>query len=165
MTDIPPPIVVRFARQDDAETIVRFNSAMARETESKELIASVITEGVNALLAKPELGFYLIAEQNGTVAGSLMVTTEWSDWRNGSFWWIQSVYVLPANRKQGVYRRLYEFVKSEAGRNKSVCGFRLYVEKDNMTAQKAYASLGMKETEYKLFEELKMSTRFFEGAA
>src|SRR5688572_3155055 len=154
MSDMPPSVFVRFARQDDSDTIVRFNSAMAKETESKELIADVITEGVKALLAKPELGFYLIAEQNGTVVGSLMVTTEWSDWRNGSFWWIQSVYVLPANRKQGVYRKLYEFVKSEAGQNRRVCGFRLYVEKDNITAQKAYASLGMHETEYKLFEEL-----------
>ena len=138
---------------------------MAKETESKELIAGVITAGVKALLAKPELGFYLMAEQHGTVAGSLMVTTEWSDWRNGSFWWIQSVYVLPANRKQGVYRRLYEFVKSEAEQNKRVCGFRLYVEKGNITAQKAYAALGMHETDYKFFEELKNSTKFFEGAA
>ncbi|HKA39395.1 MAG TPA: GNAT family N-acetyltransferase, partial [Burkholderiales bacterium] len=114
---------------------------------------------------RPELGFYVVAQRNGDIVGSLMVTTEWSDWRNGSFWWIQSVYVLPQARRQGIYRRLHEFVKAEAGRKGDVCGFRLYVERGNVPAQNTYASLGMVETEYKLYEELKRNTKFFEKAA
>jgi len=156
---------IRFARRDDLQTLVQFNRAMARETESKELIPEVVSAGVSALLDRPELGFYVVAQQNDEIVGCLMVTTEWSDWRNGSFWWIQSVYVLPRARRQGVYRRLYEFVKAEAGKKKDVCGFRLYVERENVAAQKTYASLGMVETEYKLYEELKQNMKFFEKAA
>ena len=95
-------IMIRFAGAEDLEALVAFNRAMARETESKELAVEVVSAGVNALLEKPELGFYLVAERQGEVIGSLMVTTEWSDWRNGTFWWIQSVYVLPAARRQGI---------------------------------------------------------------
>ena len=161
MTDI----MIRFAGTNDLETLVAFNRAMARETESKELLMDVVRAGVSALLEKPERGFYLVAEQHGEVAGSLMVTTEWSDWRNGTFWWIQSVYVLPGARRQGIYRRLYEFVKAEAARREDVCGFRLYVERENIPAQSTYRSLGMIETDYKLFEELKQNRKFFEKTA
>ena len=138
---------------------------MARETESKELVVEVVSAGVSALLARPELGFYLVAEQHGEVVGSLMVTTEWSDWRNRTFWWIQSVYVLPGARRQGIYRRLYEFVKLEAEKQQGVCGFRLYVERENIPAQKTYRSLGMTETRYKVYEELKPSSGASEKVA
>ena len=157
-------IMIRFAGAEDLEALVAFNRAMARETESKELAVEVVSAGVSALLEKPELGFYLVAERQGEVLGSLMVTTEWSDWRNGTFWWIQSVYVLPAARRQGIYRRLYEFVKAEAEKQTGVCGFRLYVERENIRAQETYRSLGMTETGYKVYEELK-NRKFFESAA
>src|SRR5262245_35758231 len=133
-----PEITIRFARSEDVESLVTFNRAMARETESKELLVEVVSAGVAALLEKPALGFYLVAERRGEVVGSLMVTTEWSDWRNGTFWWIQSVYVLPRARRQGIYRRLYEFVKAEAAKQEGVCGFRLYVERENIPAQNTY---------------------------
>ena len=158
-------IMIRFAGAEDLAALVVFNRAMARETESKELVVEVVSAGVSALLEKPELGFYLVAEQQGEVVGSLMVTTEWSDWRNGTFWWIQSVYVLPKARRQGIYRRLYEFVKMEAEKQENVCGFRLYVERENIPAQMTYSSLGMIETRYKVYEELRQNKKFFESAA
>jgi ribosomal protein S18 acetylase RimI-like enzyme len=146
-------VVVRLATQGDAESLVDFNCSMAMETESKALVPEVVASGVNGLLSNRGLGFYLVAESGGAVAGSLMVTTEWSDWRNGVFWWIQSVYVLPKHRRQGIYRRLYEHVKALAAGDQKVCGFRLYVEKENRAAQKTYASLGMTETDYRMYEE------------
>ena len=90
-----------------------------------------------------------------------MVTNEWSDWRNGLFWWIQSVYVEPAWRRRGVYRRLYHFIRPLAQADPGICGFRLYVEKDNVVAQKTYASLGMVQTDYLVYEELKPGVRYF----
>lgn len=147
-------IQIRNATRADVETLVSFNVAMARETENKELPLDKITPGVKSLFSKPEYGFYLIAELEGQIAGSLMVTTEWSDWRNGLFWWIQSVYVHPEFRRRGVYRALYEGVKSQAEVRSEVCGCRLYVEQDNLSAQETYLKLGMVKTHYKMFEEL-----------
>ncbi len=95
-----------------------------------------------------------MAEVEGVIAAALMVTSEWSDWRNGFFWWVQSVYVKKEYRRQGLYSEMYRFVKSEAGRRPDVCGFRLYVEKDNLSAQKTYAALGMERTHYRLYEEM-----------
>ena len=106
------------------------------------------------------MGFYLVVEDQGDIAASLMVTTEWSDWRNGLFWWIQSVYVRPENRRQGLYRKLYKSVKALAESETNVCGFRLYVEYYNTNAQSTYRALGMEETVYKVFEELKSDTRY-----
>ena len=97
----------------------------------------------------------MVAEQAGNVVASLMITTEWSDWRNGEFWWIQSVFVSPEVRRRGIYRQLYSYVHSMAAQNDRVCGFRLYVEKSNHRAQETYLALGMQETEYVVFEELK----------
>ena len=105
---------IRAASQDDAERIAEFNTAIARETESRELQPAVVREGVLAVLNRPELGRYLIAEQDGEVVGQLMLTYEWSDWRNGSFWWIQSVYVRPDQRRNGVFRALYRQVEELA---------------------------------------------------
>ena len=136
------------------------SSPMARETEAKDLRVSA--HGMRLLLLRsPQYGFYVVAEHygeqenQGEVVASLLVTYEWSDWRNGLFWWIQSVYVKPRFRRQGVYRRLYEFVKSRAAAEEpNVRGFRLYVEKENRIAQQTYERLGMTETHYKMFEEL-----------
>ena len=157
-------INIRRAELEDVEAIAHFNSAMAYETEGKALLTEVITAGVRRLLDTPELGFYLMAEVEGDVAGSLMITTEWSDWRNGIFWWVQSVYVRPEYRRQGVYRSLYQFVKHLAAEDAGVCGFRLYVERDNTKAQQTYASLGMEKTPYLLFEEIMPGIAYLEDA-
>ena len=145
---------IRPAHSRDAATIAAFNQAMARETEGKELSPEVLAAGVEALFDRPEFGFYLLAEIEKTVAGCLMITYEWSDWRNGPFWWVQSVYVKPEYRRRGVYRRLYEEVKKRAAREGDVRGIRLYVEKENIRAQGTYQSLGMRETPYQMYEEL-----------
>lgn len=149
------PFVIRKAVPEDAPAIARFNIAMAMETESKTLKPEEIEPGVRGLFDKPEYGFYLVAEtEAGGVAGSLMITFEWSDWRNGVIWWIQSVYVMPEHRRKGVYRAMYSHVKTLASRQADVCGIRLYVEKENRTAQRTYSTLGMEETHYRVFEEI-----------
>ena len=144
---------IRPATEADAETIAAFNEAMARETEGKTLDPATIRAGVRSLLSRPSLGFYLLAGEDGTPAGQLMITYEWSDWRCGVFWWIQSVYVRPGFRGKGVYRALHERVRQMAKEAGGVCGFRLYVEKENTAAQATYRRLGMHETRYLLFEE------------
>lgn len=147
-------VTVRLGSEKDAQTIADFNIAMAMETESKELCDDVALAGVRGLIDRPQEGFYVVAEMDGEIVASLMVTKEWSDWRNGVFWWVQSVYVIPAWRKKGVFRRLYEFVRERAVGSGEVCGLRLYVEKDNTAAQKTYLKLGMEETPYKMYEGL-----------
>ena len=144
---------IRIARDKDADIIVDFNIAMALETENKQLCAEIVTKGVNRLMHAGDEGFYVVAEKAGSVIASLMVTREWSDWRNGVFWWVQSVYVMPGQRNKGVFRMLYEYVRERAVHNGDVCGLRLYVEKDNTAAQKVYDKLGMEETNYKMYEE------------
>ena len=157
-------IEVRFGAQSDAKILARFNAAMALETERKVLLPEVISAGVDYLVGHPHAGFYLIAECAGEVAGALMVTNEWSDWRNGNFWWIQSVYVRPEFRRRGVYRALYEDLQARAAQDPAVCGFRLYVERDNARAQATYRKAGMDQTHYIVFEELKAGIRFYEPA-
>ena len=151
---------VRRAVLSDSKALAEFNTNMARETEGIELIPSVIGAGVEAMINNPQMGFYLVVEDAGAIQASLMVTTEWSDWRNGLFWWIQSVYVNKQYRRQGLYRQLYQSVKSLAEAESDVCGFRLYVEHDHHIAQKTYQSLGMDETGYKIYEELKQDTNY-----
>jgi ribosomal protein S18 acetylase RimI-like enzyme len=154
-------LAIRKAEPRDAGAIARFNSAMALETEGKALLPERVNPGVQRLLGDPSLGFYVVAEHGGSVVGSLMVTNEWSDWRNGLFWWIQSVYIVPAARRQGVYRALYDFVRDMARADPGICGFRLYVEKDNTAAQRTYSSLGMAPTDYLVYEELKAGVPYF----
>ena len=154
-------LLLRLARTQDAEVLVGFNAAMALETEGKELLPEVIGAGVRSLLGNPAAGFYVLAEKDDRVLGALMITKEWSDWRNGTFWWIQSVYVRPEFRRQGVYRRLYRHVQGLAKKDRGVCGFRLYVERENRRAQATYRALGMERTRYLVFEELKPGVRFY----
>ena len=151
-------MTVRLANPADTAVIVDFNRAMARETEDRELPFDTITAGVAAILARPELGFYLVAEESGVVTGCLMITYEWSDWRNGLFWWVQSVYVHPNHRGRGVYRALYAEAKRRARAQGGVCGFRLYVEENNTAAQETYRRQGMTPTHYRMFEELLLDT-------
>ncbi|WP_298612934.1 GNAT family N-acetyltransferase [uncultured Thiothrix sp.] len=151
---------IRKAVLADAAVIAEFNQKMALETEHKELIPKLILAGVNSLLTNPAYGFYLVAELEGRVVGSLMITTEWSDWRNGVFWWIQSVYIQVEARRQGIYRKLYAAVKALAAEQGNVCGFRLYVEKDNQQAQYTYRELGMQMTDYLIYEEMQAGIRY-----
>ncbi len=147
-------ITIRIATASDADALIAFNQSMALETEGKQLEPDILSKGVNAVFIDERKGFYVVAESSdGKVVGGLMITFEWSDWRNQWFWWIQSVYVLPEYRNRGIYRKLYEFVKSKARQEGSVYGFRLYVDKENITAQKVYEKLGMKESHYLMFEE------------
>ena len=144
---------IRKARKDDIDALIAFNEAMAFETEGKKLFTGTLRKGVEAVFDDPQKGFYVVAEDAGRVVGGLMVTNEWSDWRNAWFWWIQSVYVNPEYRGKRLYSQLYDFVKREAASADNVCGFRLYVEKENAHAQRVYEKVGMAETYYLMYEE------------
>ena len=148
-------LTVRKAVPGDAAVIAGFNRALALETEALELDPDTILAGVSRLLANPELGFYVVAETGGEIAGCLMITFEWSDWRNGMIWWLQSVYVSPPLRRQGVFKRLYGHVREMGELDPAIAGFRLYVEKDNTAAQRTYADQGLQPTHYLMFEDLK----------
>lgn len=143
---------IRRARLSDAATIADYNARMAWETERLRLDLKRVTRGARALIKDEAKGFYFVVEIDGKIAGQLLITFEWSDWRNGNFWWIQSVYVAPEFRERGVFRALYAHVHMLAKSRRDVCGLRLYVEHENGRAQKAYARLGMKEAHYKIFE-------------
>ncbi len=145
-------LVIRRAAPSDAALIAANNSAMALETEGKVLDAATALRGAAALIADERKGFYLLAERAAGVAGQLMVTYEWSDWRNGTFWWIQSVYVSPESRRSGVFRALYRRLQEMAQDAGDVCGIRLYVETANAGAQSTYVALGMKRSHYELYE-------------
>ncbi len=144
-------VAVRAAKRADIDAIVAFNAAMAMETESKTLPPEILHSGVDAVFADPHRGFYRVAEVDGVVAGCLMITFEWSDWRNGDWWWLQSVYVKPEFRRLGVFRALYDDIEREARSTSGVVGVRLYVEKENRRAQNTYASLGMHEADYLMY--------------
>ena len=144
---------IRKATKDDVDALIGFNEAMALETEGKTLFTGTLRKGVEAVFEDAQKGFYVVAEEESEVIGGLMVTFEWSDWRNSWFWWIQSVYVNPEYRGKRIYSQLYEFVKQQAKSARNVCGFRLYVEKENANAQRVYEKLGMEETYYLMFEE------------
>tara|TARA_Y100000746_G_C15297027_1_gene364051 strand:- start:104 stop:556 length:453 start_codon:yes stop_codon:yes gene_type:complete len=137
---------------EDINSLVDFNIKMAKETENKILNKKIVTKGVSEVLTDTTLGYYVIAKNKNTILGSLMITYEWSDWRNGMFWWIQSVYVEKEYRQQGVYKKMYSYIKDKALKDNSCTGIRLYVEQENKIAQSVYKKLEMKETHYKLFE-------------
>lgn len=143
---------IRRAVSRDTDSLVDFNQKMALETEGKQLDEAVLSSGVRAVFADPNKGFYVVAEDGGSIVGGLLVTFEWSDWRDKWFWWIQSVYIAPEARGKGVYSRLYDFVKSEADAAGNVCGFRLYVERENVHAIRVYEKLGMERSIYFMYE-------------
>lgn len=146
-------IDVREADAGDVASILDFNKAMARETEGVVLRPDTLESGIREVLGDPAKGFYLVAEKDGEIVGQTLVTFEWSDWRNGFFWWIQSVYVSPEARKQGVYRALGEAVESLANERDDVCGIRLYVIRHNAAARAVYERMGMTCTGYRLYEK------------
>ncbi|MDQ3511190.1 MAG: GNAT family N-acetyltransferase [Pseudomonadota bacterium] len=152
---------IRQAHAIDGELLTQWAIAMALETEHKHLDAGTVSAGVAAGLKDPALAHYFVAMRESTLAGretvaipvgTLMLTREWSDWRNGDWWWIQSVYVPPEQRRQGVFAALYRHVENHARQTPGVIGLRLYVERDNAVAQDTYAALGMSDAGYRLFE-------------
>lgn len=145
---------IRDAVPDDARTIANYNSQMAEETEGRSLQASVIGPGVAQVLGDKTRGRYWVAESNDEILGQLMVTYEWSDWRNATIWWIQSVYVPLEHRRKGVFSALYRHVESLAASEPNVCGLRLYVETNNHRAQQTYAALGMIKPSYLVMESM-----------
>ena len=149
---MPGEFNIRQGGVGDGETIARFNAAMALESEGISLDRAILRAGVDAALADASKAFYLIAEAGGEPVGQLMVTTEWSDWRNGWIWWIQSVYVKPEARRQGVYRRLYQRLTDMANARSDIRGMRLYVMRENWGAKRTYEALGMSHSEYDLYE-------------
>jgi GNAT superfamily N-acetyltransferase len=145
-------MTIRKAKPADTATITLFNRNLAWETERLKLDRRVVDRGVRALLKDAAKGIYFVAEQDGAVIGQLMITYEWSDWRNGNIWWIQSVYVASEFRQQGVFRELFQHVKKLGRTRRDVCGLRLYVERNNRRAHRAYERLGMKHTHYEIYE-------------
>ena len=150
-------IQIRPATKNDADTIVEFNRAMAFETENRRLDLPTLRQGIQAFLESPEYGSYIVAEllenMSRTPIGQLMMTYEWSDWRNGVFWWIQSVYVAPERRGRGVFRAMYEHILAKAKTDPKVCGIRLYVERENRSAQTVYQRVGLAPSVYTVFEQ------------
>ena len=144
---------IREADLEDIDTVVEFNMALASETENKTLDRRTLTVGVRQALTDKRRSQYYVAEIGSAIVGQTMFTTEWSDWRNGTFWWIQSVYIDPAHRGRGIFRMLYEHIRSEAKRYPDIRGIRLYVHKDNQRAIETYRRMGMTLTDYMVCEE------------
>jgi GNAT superfamily N-acetyltransferase len=147
-------INIRKAKTSDAETIIDFQQKMAWETEKMTLVPEIINNGVNAVFKNPSRGQYYVAENNGLIVASLLITYEWSDWRSSNVWWFQSVYVVPEFRRIGIFRKMYSYIKEEADRN-SIAGLRLYVESENTIARKTYEALGMRSDHYTMYEWLR----------
>ncbi len=147
-------IDIRKAKPSDADTIIDFQQRMAWETERITLNPETLASGVHAVFTSLNCGQYWVAEEDGLVIASLLITYEWSDWRNSNVWWFQSVYVLPALRRKGIFSAMYLRIKNEAEKQ-GVAGLRLYVETNNYTAQQTYEALGMESKHYKMYEWLK----------
>jgi len=147
-------ITIRKALPTDAQTIIDFQQKMAWETENMTLAPDIINKGVSAVFENDTLGQYWVAETNGAVVASLLITYEWSDWRNKFVWWFQSVYVLTTFRRTGIFRSMYSHIKNEAD-IQGIAGLRLYVETNNIRAQKTYEALGMQSEHYTMYEWLK----------
>jgi GNAT superfamily N-acetyltransferase len=145
-------LVIRRGQPSDAGALAANNRAMALETEAKVLDPAVTLRGSSAVLADIGKGFYLVAERDAHVVGQLLVTYEWSDWRDGTFWWIQSVYIVPHARRTGVYRALYAHLYAEAKGTPGTAGIRLYAERSNTQAHATYEALGMRRAHYDMFE-------------
>jgi ribosomal protein S18 acetylase RimI-like enzyme len=148
-------MTVRPAVSADQPTLVSFQLKMAAETENLQLDATRVAQGVQAVLTDKSKGEYFVVEQAGSVVACLLITFEWSDWRCGQVWWIQSVYVAPEVRNRGVFRLLYSHIKQLAEADPAIRGIRLYVDKSNQHAQRVYERLGMNGDHYYVFEWMK----------
>ena len=143
---------IRKALNKDIDVIARYNYNLAYETENKILDMNILTKGVEAIIKDENKGIYHVCEINGEVVGQIMYTFEWSDWRNGTFLWLQSAYVNKEFRGMGVFKALYKFIRDIADNDNNICGIRLYVEKENTIAKKTYKNIGMKECNYYIYE-------------
>lgn len=148
------PIRIRNGAPGDAATIAEYNRRMAWETEHKSLDDATVSRGVARVFDDPRKGFYLVAESDHQIVGQLMVTYEWSDWRDGWFYWVQSVYVPEEHRGRGIFKALFQEMTDRAQAEGDVVGIRLYVEKENLSAQATYRRLGMDDTGYLVFEKM-----------
>ncbi len=148
-------ITIRKAKQSDTGPIIDFQLRMAWETESLRLIPDTVSTGVNAVFSDPCRGQYYIAEAEGVVVASLLITCEWSDWRNRNVWWFQSVYVIPEYRRQGIFRKMYGFIRDQAEKQ-DIAGLRLYVETGNTRARRTYEALGMSSEHYSFYEWMRL---------
>jgi len=149
-----PIIAIRQAVSADVETIVDFNIALCKETEDRDLDRGTVVKGVRRFVSEPARGRYFVAMIDGEVVGQTAHTFEWSDWRNGEIWWIQSVYVDPLHRSRGVFRALFEHIRQQSEADAECCGFRLYMERENDSARSSYQRLGFRVTGYEVFELL-----------
>jgi ribosomal protein S18 acetylase RimI-like enzyme len=147
-------IIIRKATPADAEVIIDFQQKMAWETEQMTLVHGTISKGVKAVFENSSHGQYWVAEENESIIASLLITYEWSDWRNCNVWWFQSVYVLPEFRRKGIFKSMYQHIKKEADKH-GAGGLRLYVETNNLRAQNTYEALGMSGQHYKMYEWMK----------
>lgn len=138
--------LIRLAEKSDLDAIAENVRAMALDTRGIDLSAENVGQAVRTLLERPEMGFYVVAESHGEIVGSVLVTFEWSDWHNGVYWWLQSVYVRPDQRQKGIYRCLYEYVRERAASDPRIVGLNLYVYKENRIARRAYEALGMRQS-------------------
>ncbi|WAI01684.1 GNAT family N-acetyltransferase [Methanogenium organophilum] len=145
---------IRIAVPLDGDIIAARNGEMAFETEGHVLDSDTARKGAMSVLEDPAKGWYLVAEHEGAIIGQCMITLEWSDWRNGQIWWIQSVYIIPECRRKGVFSEMYAWIDAEARRQPDVVGLRLYVEHENLAARGAYRMLGMEEAPYVMYEAL-----------
>jgi GNAT superfamily N-acetyltransferase len=147
-------IIIREATPEDSAVIIDFQQKMAWETEKIILVPEIISKGVKTVFANCDHGQYWVAENDGIVVASLLITYEWSDWRNTNVWWIQSVYVLTEFRRTGIFKSMYQHIKDEAAK-KDIAGLRLYVETKNSRAQMTYEALGMNSDHYRMYEWMK----------
>ncbi len=143
------------ASENHIELIADFQLKMALETESIKLDQTTVLNGVSAVFNDQNLGQYFVAKHENTVIASLMITYEWSDWRNAKVWWIQSVYVIPEFRRKGVFQLFYQHIQNLVNEDVNIGGIRLYVDKTNLPAQKTYNNVGMNGEHYQLFEWMK----------
>ena len=146
-------LTVRIATRDDAGEVAKFNVLFAKETVQKNISLALTTEGVHQVFAKFNNGFYIIAELDGAIVGMTMITREWSDWNNGAFYCIQSIFVLRMEHEKEIHDAIFNKAKSLAKEHYDVCGVRLYVHQDDVETQKSYEKLGLHKTVYSLFEE------------
>ncbi len=153
----PTQEVIHFrpAKEEDAQTIVRFQQQMAHETEGISLDQATVSAGVQAVFEDPQKGIYYVTEVEQRVIASLLITYEWSEWRNGTVWWIQSVYVEKEFRGSGIFSQLYAYIQSLAENDTEVRGIRLYVDNTNTAAQQVYSRIGMNGDHYKVYEWMK----------
>lgn len=148
-------LIIREASLGDAKTIIDYQIKMAWETEKLNLDRAIVEKGVISVFNDPNKGTYFVAEGDGNVIASLLITFEWSDWRSATVWWIQSVYVMEDFRGKGVFKKMYHFLSEKVKRIPSLAGLRLYVEKQNSSAQGVYEKLGMNGSHYQMYEWLK----------